>query len=181
MDPGSQDLGCVGQERQSADLWCLFSSPPRFTCGTGVKSAQDWWSSIAGQSIRWLSGCWTRSCKSAARRRRCGWPSCRAPFPRCPFRSREPRCKPTGLSPGTLMSQKGLCAGAWALKIRWVVRSGVGACSVLRGECRSPRRQAVKMLVRWDTERGAGILPHNPQCCLFFFITLWWVQYFWFV
>ena len=30
---------------------CCFSLP-RFVCGTGVKSVQDWWSGIVGQRIR---------------------------------------------------------------------------------------------------------------------------------
>ena len=132
---------------------CCFSLP-RFVCGTGVKSVQDWWSGIVGQRIRWLSGCWTRSYKSAAKRRRCGRPSYRAPSPRHHLPSREPRRQPTGLSPGTLMSQRGLCDRTWALKDTWVVRFGVLGCLVLGKECGTTRCLVVKISDKWDTVRG---------------------------
>lgn len=154
MDPGSQSSGHIGWELPSADHWLLFSSPPRFMCGMGVKSAQAWWSSIVGQRTRWLFGCWTRSCKSAVKQRKCGWRSCRVPFPRRPLRSREARRQPTGLSPGTLTFQRGLCGRTWALKVMWVARYGVVGCFVMGKECGSPTCLVVKILDKWDTERG---------------------------
>ena len=53
--------------------------------------------------------------------------------------------------------------GLWALEVMWVVRYGVVGHLVMGKECESPSCLVVKILDRWDTERGHPFKQTNKQ------------------
>lgn len=100
-----------------------------------------------------------------------------AAVPGATSRAGEPRLQPTGLCPGTLMSQRGLCGRTLALERHVAVEVGVWGCLGLGKECGELQdiclllkvpvaRDTVRVFLLKKKPRRASF-PHNFCYCCF--------------